>query len=34
MATTLEAIGISAGERNIASKGWTAGKHRTAGDGR
>lgn len=28
MATTLEDIGISAGERNIASKGWTPGKHR------
>lgn len=31
MATTLEGIGISAGERNMAAKGWTAGKHRTAG---
>ena len=31
MATTLEGIGISAGERNMVSKGWTAGKHRTAG---
>lgn len=28
MATTLEDIGISAGERNIASKGWSPGKHR------
>lgn len=27
MATTLEDIGVSAGERNLASKGWTAGKH-------
>lgn len=31
MATTLEGIGISAGERNMASKGWSAGKHRVAG---
>jgi uncharacterized peroxidase-related enzyme len=29
MATTLEDIGISAGERNMVSKGWTAGKHRS-----
>jgi uncharacterized peroxidase-related enzyme len=27
MGTTLEDIGISAGERNLASKGWTPGKH-------
>jgi AhpD family alkylhydroperoxidase len=28
MATTLEPIGVSAGERNLADHGWTAGKHR------
>lgn len=28
MATTLEDIGISAGERNMTSRGWTPGKHR------
>ncbi|MBI3436889.1 MAG: carboxymuconolactone decarboxylase family protein [Proteobacteria bacterium] len=28
MATTLEEIGISAGERNLAARGWTRGKHR------
>lgn len=28
MATTLEAIGISAGERNLAPHGWNRGKHR------
>ena len=27
MATTLEPIGVSAGERNLTSRGWTAGKH-------
>jgi uncharacterized peroxidase-related enzyme len=27
MATTLEPIGVSAGKRNLASGGWTAGKH-------
>jgi uncharacterized peroxidase-related enzyme len=27
MATTLEPIGVSAGERNLAQRGWTAGKH-------
>jgi uncharacterized peroxidase-related enzyme len=27
MGTTLEDIGVSAGERNLASKGWTRGKH-------
>jgi uncharacterized peroxidase-related enzyme len=27
MATTLEPIGVSAGERRLASGGWTAGKH-------
>jgi AhpD family alkylhydroperoxidase len=31
MATTLEDVGISAGERNMVSKGWAAGKHRSAG---
>lgn len=29
MATTLEDIGVSAGERNLAAIGWTAGKHRS-----
>jgi uncharacterized peroxidase-related enzyme len=28
MATTLEPIGIAAGERNLAAKGWNEGKHR------
>jgi uncharacterized peroxidase-related enzyme len=28
MATALEPIGVSAGERNLAGHGWTAGKHR------
>lgn len=27
MATTLEPIGISAGERNLANRGWTPGRH-------
>ena len=27
MATTLEPIGVSAGERNLAVRGWTAGRH-------
>ena len=27
MATTLEPIGVSAGKRNLTSRGWTAGKH-------
>jgi uncharacterized peroxidase-related enzyme len=27
MATALEPIGVSAGKRNLASRGWTAGKH-------
>jgi uncharacterized peroxidase-related enzyme len=27
MATTLEPIGISAGERNLTGRGWTPGKH-------
>ena len=27
MATELEPIGLSAGERNLAGRGWTAGKH-------
>lgn len=27
MATTLEPIGISAGERNLSSRGWTVGRH-------
>jgi uncharacterized peroxidase-related enzyme len=27
MATTLEPIGISAGQRNLSEKGWTEGKH-------
>ena len=30
MATTLEEIGISAGERNMVSQGWAPGKHRIA----
>lgn len=29
MATTLEDKGVSAGERHLAAKGWTAGKHRS-----
>ena len=29
MATTLEGIGISAAERNMLVRGWTAGKHRS-----
>lgn len=28
MSTTLEDIGVSAGERNLAERGWTPGKHR------
>lgn len=28
MATTLESIGIAAGQRNLSKKGWTEGKHR------
>lgn len=27
MATTLEPIGVSAGERNLANRGWTPGRH-------
>ena len=27
MATTLEPIGLTAGERNLANRGWTRGKH-------
>ena len=27
MGTTLEPVGISAGERNLAARGWTRGKH-------
>ncbi len=27
MATTLEPVGVAAGERNLTSRGWTAGKH-------
>jgi uncharacterized peroxidase-related enzyme len=33
MATTLEDIGISAGERNMGSRGWAAGKHCGVGTG-
>jgi alkylhydroperoxidase family enzyme len=29
MATTLEEIGVAAGERNLAARGWSRGKHAT-----